>query len=95
MKKYILNNHIRYREENEYILLCDCMRLLDYEMPIDTLPLLDSLKKGVSKEELSKVNRSIMKEMYDLGLVVDSHSKQERSIEDPLGRLSYEESRFL
>ena len=41
-----LKNGLLYRKEKDFILLCDCINLLDYELPLESHSLLKNLTLG-------------------------------------------------
>lgn len=90
MKRYILNKHIRYRKEDGYILVCDCKRLLDYEMPLEYFELLDLFKEGyASKEE------EVIKELLNMKIIKEEGKEAEDVREDIFSKLGYDENEFV
>jgi len=90
MKTYILNKHIRFRKESGYILICDCERLLDYEVPLEFYELLSLLKKG------SQLRRQgIIKELQEIGIVEEKGKERTRANEDIFSKLGYDENEFV
>lgn len=95
MGKYILNKHIRFRKEDGYILVCNCKRLLDYELPIEYFDFLESLNKGVDMKDISKGNLIVLKDFEVLGIAVKEGKKLEMKREDIFEKLSYDDSEFV
>jgi hypothetical protein len=92
MKKYKLNKHVRYRKEDGYVLLCDCKRLLDYEVPNKFWNFLEKLKKGYVPQ--GELEESFVKEFEDLGLLGIGKTKK-HSKEDVFKNLKYNEREFF
>jgi hypothetical protein len=92
---YILNKHIRYRKEDGYILICNCKRLLDYELPIGYFDFLESLDKGVNINDVSKKNLIILRDFETLGIVIRKGKNVEKKREDIFKNLSYDDSEFV
>lgn len=95
MQRYILNKHIRFRKEDGYILVCNCKRLLDYELPLKYFDFLESLNKGIYKEETSKENLIVLEDLEILGIVEKNGNKQKDQREDIFDKLSYDDSEFV
>ncbi|MDY0097181.1 MAG: hypothetical protein RBS01_02410 [Candidatus Dojkabacteria bacterium] len=95
MKKYILNKHIRFRKEDGYILVCNCKRLLDYELPIEYFDFLESLKVGVNMKDISKGNLIVLKDFEILDIVVKEGKNVKKQREDIFKKLSYDDSEFV
>ena len=47
-----LKNNIKFRRENNYILLCDCKNLEDYELSLEYLSFLIELDKGICQDKI-------------------------------------------
>jgi len=95
MGKYILNKHIRFRKEDGYILVCNCKRLLDYELPIEYFDFIESLNIGVDMKDIRKENLIVLKDFEILGIVVKEGKKLEMKREDIFEKLSYDDSEFV
>ncbi len=90
MKIYILNKHIRYRKEDGYILVCDCKRLLDYEIPLEHFELLESLKSGCETED-----NDVIRELLEMGIIEEKGKERKDVRENIFERLGYDESEFV
>lgn len=90
MKKYILNKHIRYRKEDGYILICDCKRLLDYEMPLEYFDLLNLFKKGYPSER-----SEVIGELLRMEIIEEVGKEREEVREDIFSKLGYDENEFV
>ena len=95
MGKYILNKHIRFRKEDGYILVCNCKRLLDYELPIEYFDFIESLNIGVDMKDIRKENLIVLKDFEILGIVVKEGKKLEMKREDIFEKLSYDDGEFV
>lgn len=95
MERYILNSHIRFRKEDGYILVCNCKRLLDYELPLKYFDFLESLNKGIEKKEISEENLIVLEDFMILGIVEKEGSKHKEQREDIFEKLSYDDSEFV
>lgn len=93
MKKYILNKHIRYRKEDGYILICDCKRLLDYEMPLKYLEVLNFFKKGYQPQR--KEEREVAEDLLKIGIIEEVGKEIEAPYEDIFNKLGYDENEFF
>jgi len=92
MKQYKLNKHVRYREEDRYILLCDCKRLLDFEFPAEYIELLKKLENGDTPK--NKLEKDVIKEFENLKLL-EMKSHGNKSEEDIFKNLTYDEREFF
>lgn len=90
MKKYILNKHIRYRKEDGYILICDCKRLLDYEMPLEYFDFLNLFKKGYPSER-----SEVIGELLRMEIIEEVGKEREEVREDIFSKLGYDENEFV
>ena len=92
MNRYRLNKHIRFREEDGYILVCDCKRLLDYEIPTEYFNLLELLKEEYmpQPEEVE-----ILKELLEMGIVQEEGKERMEVKEDIFSKLGYDENEFV
>ena len=95
MQKYILNKHIRFRKEDGYILICNCKRLLDYELPIEYFTFLESLNKGVDMKSLRKKDLVVLKDLEVLDIVEKEGKTPKEKREDVFEKLSYDDSEFV
>ncbi len=43
---YKLSKHVKYRVEDDHILICDCKKLYDFQLPIENVGLLHALNDG-------------------------------------------------
>ncbi len=90
MKKYILNKHIRYRKEDGYILVCDCKRLLDYEIPLEYFELLELIKDGYESK-----GEEVIKELFEMGIIEEEGKERIGTREDVFSKLGYDENEFV
>lgn len=95
MGKYVLNKHIRYRKEDGYILVCNCKRLIDYELPLKYFRFLKEFKEGVKKGDVGKENLSVFEDFCALDIIVEKGEQPQKKREDVFKKLSYEESEFV
>jgi len=95
MEKYILNEHIRFRKEDGYVLVCNCQRLLDYELPIEYFDFLESLNKGIDRKDISKENLIVLKDFKILDIVIKEGKNVKKQKEDIFKKLSYDDSEFV
>jgi hypothetical protein len=91
MKKYKLTKHIRYRREDGYVLLCDCKRLLDFEVPTKHLELLNKLEKGYKPQD--EIEKQFVKEFEGLDLLKNNNRNEFK--EDIFENLTYDENEFV
>lgn len=66
--KYILNHHIRYRQEKNYILICDCSKLCDYKLPLNKIYLLDMLKDGTYTDD-NEEDKIIINDLMNMNII--------------------------
>ncbi len=92
MKRYKLNKNVRFRKEDGYILLCDCKRLLDYEIPNEYYSLLKCLEKNyipkLGEEE-------IISELLEMGIVDVNGEERIEEKGDVFSKLGYDENEFV
>jgi hypothetical protein len=92
MRKYRLNKSIRFREESGYILICDCKRLLDYEIPKEYFSLLKCLEKDYAPKPEEE---EIVSELLDIGIVVVNGKERKEYKKDIFSKLGYDENEFI
>jgi len=94
--KFILNEHIRYREEDSYILICDCKKLMDYRLPLEYLKILDKLSIGcIINEKNDAKEKLVLNDLLKMGIVVDSNKQNSLEIGNNLINISYKETEFI
>jgi hypothetical protein len=68
---YKLSKHVKYRAENDHILLCDCKNLYNFQLPLENMGLLHALRGGYDPARVSnyKDAEDIIEDMLKTGLV--------------------------
>ncbi len=92
-----LKKYVKYRVENDYILLCDCSSIQNYELPIEYLKILDVLKKGYNKDEylMTKPETDLIEDLNSLKLLSDSPNSNDGFHNNTWISLGYNESEFF
>ena len=92
-----LKKYVKFREENGYVLICDCSIIQNYELPLDTLKLLEQLKKGYdpSKPVGLDIEVDLIDDLENLGLIDDVPHSNSGFHEQQWISLGYDENEFF
>jgi hypothetical protein len=74
-----LKKYIKYRKEDQYVLLCDCSNITNFEIPVKYWKLLNRLKKGYepNKPMGLESEREIINDLKQLNMLSDSFDSNE------------------
>jgi hypothetical protein len=70
--KLTLDRSVKFRQEDGFILVCHCRKLRDYTLSEEFLPLLETLRQGISLRALSDLGlseREVLEDLKSLNLV--------------------------
>jgi len=54
-----LNKHVKWRRDNQVILICDCKRLIDLKISPKYASFMKKISSGINKKELNEIERKI------------------------------------
>ena len=66
---YTLNKHVRWREDNGKILICDCKRLTDLKIPLGFKKEIIEIESGVKENDIKGKLRSLFLDFKQLKLL--------------------------
>lgn len=91
-----LKNFIKYRKEKDYVLLCDCSIIQNYELSLDYYNFLEQLRLGIdiSSSELTEDERELINDFIDLELVDSIPNSNKGFHEKQWISLGYDENEF-
>lgn len=71
MTKLYIKKGIKFRKEKAYILICDCVNFLDFQLPLNYYNLLTELKKGldISKNKISEQEKTVIHDLEAMDLL--------------------------
>jgi hypothetical protein len=64
-----LNKHVKFRNDNNAIFICDCKRLIDLKIEYKFNSFMDKLNKGLEKTTLDKEEKNILSDFEKLKLL--------------------------
>ena len=64
-----LNKHIKWRNDNGAIFICDCKRLIDLKIPFKYKFFMNELSKGVEKEKLNEEEKKVFADFEKINLL--------------------------
>ena len=67
--EYCLNKHIKWRVDNEKILICDCKRLIDLKTSLTFKEVIKKVEEGVKKGSLKNKERLLFQDFEKLGFL--------------------------
>ena len=71
MGTILFKDSIKFRKECNYILLCDCMNVVDYELPLEYFSLLVKLQNGHEETLLTDAEKDVIDDFKALSFFVD------------------------
>jgi hypothetical protein len=92
-----LKKYVKIRKEEDYVLLCDCSTIQNYELPSDTFCLLKKLQTGydTSKPIGIKNEQELIKDLKELELIDNVPNSNKGFHDKPWISLEYDESEFF
>ena len=73
--KETFNKHIRWRQENSEILICDCKRMMDFKVPLIYLGFLKSLENGIEEKNLDKNYKKLFSDLKKVNFLSEIKTK--------------------
>lgn len=91
-----LKRYIKFRPENDYILLCDCSTITNYELPTKFFKLLNKLKQGYNPSSPISIcgEKIVIKDLEKLGMLSKIKNSNEGFHNNNWVNLDYYESEF-
>jgi hypothetical protein len=92
-----LKKYVKFRKELDYVLICDCSKIQNYELPLETYELFVSLKKGYkTKKPIGIVmEKDIIDDLNNLGLLDKKPNSNDGFHEKKWIKLTYDEKEFF
>ena len=93
--KVFLRRNVKYRKEKNYILLCDCINFIDFQLPLEYYDLLNRLAKGVVPDDkLPPEELDVLVDLNTMALLTDDPNKLSENT-NTLGGIQYDEKEFF
>lgn len=93
--KIYLRKNIKYRKERKFILLCDCINFIDFELPLKYYPFLEKLTNGIEpNSSISSNEKELLLDLYDMDFLTENKESISEN-KNTLSNLSYDESDFF
>lgn len=92
-----LKQYVKYRKEKDYLLVCDCSSIQNYELPIETFELFEKLKKGYNLNEPIglELEKEIIDDLNSLNLLSNVANSNDGFNSVGWIDLGYDESEFF
>ena len=99
VKDFIINlkQYVKYRKEHDYLLICDCSIIQNYELPLETFDLFEELRieYDINIPLNIKMEREIIEDLNNLNLLSDKPNFNEGFHLNNWNDLGYDESKFF
>ena len=93
---YYLKKYVKFRKEKDYILLCDCSSITNYELPLELFDFLTNLKEGVERDKINdELELGLLEDFINLNLVSNNKNSNEGFHNNEWIDLGYEETEFF
>lgn len=91
-----LKRYIKFRLENNYVLLCNCSTITNYELPAKFSVLLNKLKQGYNPSSPIGIysEKIVIKDLEKLGMLSKTKNSNEGFHNNNWVNLDYNESEF-
>lgn len=91
-----LKRYIKFRLENNYVLLCDCSTITNYELPAKFIVLFNKLEQGYSPSSPIGIynEKIVIKDLENLGMLSKTKNSNEGFHNNNWVNVDYEESEF-
>lgn len=77
MKKYTFSKHVKFRKEQDYILICDCKLLRDFKVDLELEQFIKKINCGIRKSELNGEKENLLfKDFVSMKLLSEISFKQ-------------------
>lgn len=92
-----LKQYVKYRKEQDYLLICDCSVIQNYELPLDTFDLFEKLKIGydINNPLNIEMEKEIIDDLSNLNLLSNKPNSNEGFHSNNWIDLGYDESEFF
>ena len=93
---FYLKKYLKFRMEKNYILLCDCSTITNYELPTKYFVLFDKLKQGYSPSSPIGIRgeKTVIKDLEQLGMLSKIKNSNDGFHDNSWINLDYKESEF-
>ncbi len=71
-----LNKHVKWRNDNKAIFICDCKRLIDLKIPFEYEEFMIKLFSGIDKEKLNETDKKVFSDFEKMELLSKLELKQ-------------------
>ncbi len=93
--KLYLKNGIKFRKEKNYILICDCINFLDFQLPLECYDILYKLQNGLNtSESISKFALDVLSDLQIMDLLCDNPNDKVKNTNKTLNTC-YSENEFF
>jgi hypothetical protein len=95
MKNIYLKKGIKFRKEVDYILICDCINFIDFQLPLEYFELLEKLNYGLEADSiLSEKEIDVLTDLYSMSLLCETENQSVDNYNN-LSAFSYNETEFF
>lgn len=92
--KIYLKTNIKFRKEKKFVLLCDCLNFIDFQLPLEYFNLLKKLSKGlVFNSNLKNEEIEVLKDLNTMELLADTPDCVSEN-NNNLNNIKYDEKEF-
>lgn len=94
---FYLKKYVKYRKEEDYLLICDCSIIQNYELPLTAFNLFERLKEGYdpNKPIGIELENEIFKDLINLELIDTIPNSNKGFHEQQWINLGYDENEFF
>lgn len=91
-----LKKYLKFRLEEDHILLCDCSTITNYELPVKYLDLFNKLKQGYNPSSTIGIRgeKTLIKDLKLLGMLSKTQNSNAGFHNNQWINLDYKESEF-
>jgi len=99
-----LNKHVKWREDNGAIFICDCKRLINLKISLKYKQFIKKLSSGIDKKKLNKTEKKVFSDFEKMKLLSELKIKQLKEknfqgamniLDNELGKKRVRDSSFL
>lgn len=92
-----LKKYVKYRKEDNFLLICDCSTIQNYELPLSSYELFEKLKTGYNPNHPLgiELENDILDDLKNLQLVDNIPNSNNNFHESQWINLGYEENEFF
>ena len=90
-----LKKYVKFRKEENYILLCDCSSIQNYELPKECYDFLVDLRNGIELDDVSECFKNLLDDLKELQLISNKPNCNEGFYNENWINLGYNENEFF